>query len=105
MFFTKKKYGLPVKLLEPFEYRNEAELSDNLNDTEEQIRQIFANCSDLLIRKITLVDSTQILLVYLKVLVDDKMLDDGLMKHLMNIESLKSESAIGMMEWLERELI
>jgi spore germination protein KA len=105
MFFTKKKYGLPVKLLESFEYRNDAELSDNLNDIEEQILQIFANCSDLIIRKITLADSTQILLVYLKVLVDDKRLEDGLMKHLMNIESLKSEFANGMMERLEQELI
>jgi spore germination protein KA len=84
MFFTKNKSGLLEKILDNFAYRNEAELSDHLNENEQWIRQVFTNCSDLVVRKITAAAGMPAMIVYLSVLVDVNTLENVLIRNLMN---------------------
>ncbi|MDQ0114498.1 spore germination protein [Paenibacillus harenae] len=64
----------------------EEPLSDNLDDNEKVLQQIFSNCNDLIIRKLTLYKSTRCIAAYLDVLVDESLWNNGLLNPLMKQE-------------------
>ncbi|MBD0381049.1 spore germination protein [Paenibacillus sedimenti] len=72
--------------LEELEYAIDAELFDNLDDNELVIKEIFSNCTDLVIRKFQAFDSIPCMAVFLEVLIDAKAWDDGLLESLMKQE-------------------
>lgn len=78
--------------LEELEYTIEAELFDNLDDNELVIKEIFSNCTDLVIRKFQAFGTISCMAVYLDVLIDAKVWDDGLLEPLMKQESVAFDS-------------
>lgn len=102
------KKALPIRIkkkLEKLEYTTESDLFDKLDDNEASLKQTFANCTDLIVRKINIFDSIPCMLVYLQVLVDSIYLDEGLLKPLMQNERVKYENASQLIERMEHELV
>ncbi|MNB81064.1 Spore germination protein A1 [compost metagenome] len=58
-------------------------ISEKLDDNKECMNQVFANCSDLIVRKVLIFGSMPALLVYLGVLTDKQTWDDGFLEPLM----------------------
>lgn len=105
MFYKKNLSGLLEKLLDHFTYRNEAGLNENLTENAQLIRQVFSNCSDLVLRSITSTTGIQVMIVYLSVLVDVKTLESVLIRSLMNVAPKADESAPLTIERMLQEVI
>ncbi|MGM0881614.1 MAG: spore germination protein [Bacillota bacterium] len=102
-----RKKGLPGQIdqkLKEIEYTTEEDLSDNLAINELVLRQTFANCSDLIIRKIHVFGSNLCMAVYLDVLVDDTMWDAGLLGPLVNHEAVDFDNPAQLIEQLRYKL-
>lgn len=82
----------------------EEPLSDNLDDNEKVLRQIFSNCADLIIRKLTLYGSTRCIAAYLDVLVDESLWNSGLLNPLMKQELEQFDSQDELFEQLKTRL-
>lgn len=77
--FSKK-----LKALEPEINLN---ISERLDDNETAITQVFANCSDLVVRRLLMFGSMPAMVVYLDVLIDKQLWDDGFLEPLMQQET------------------
>lgn len=75
-------------------------LSDRLTDNEASLRQAFAHCADLIVRKCLIFQSIPCLLVYFEVLVDDTLLNNGLISPLMNQKTMTFDSPQQIVEQL-----
>jgi len=81
----------PVRLPDPAVDRP---LSDDLDENERMIRDAFRHCADLVIRRLALGDSTEMLVVYLDGMVEGKALDDNVLKPLL-FEAPKTSMHVG----------
>ncbi|WP_138750932.1 spore germination protein [Paenibacillus sinopodophylli] len=94
--FDKQVNGLGFHLDEP--------ISTNLDDNESMLQRVFSNCTDLIIRKLSLFDSKPGLVVYLDVLVDEMLWNDGLLDPLMEQTDEGSETAEQLIEQVKYRL-
>lgn len=78
-----------------------AELSDSLDSTIKALRNIYANCSDIVFRTFYMANQTRAVIVYLDGLADHKRIDDHMLAPLMQ-ETL--DAAIDFDTLLERVL-
>ncbi|MGZ7444385.1 spore germination protein [Paenibacillus sp. TH7-28] len=79
-------------------------LSDSLVLNEAAIRQNFMHCADLVTRKFYIVHSLPCLAVYLKVLVDHTLWDEGLLMPLMKLDPKEAEPPEQLIERLKHHL-
>lgn len=103
----KRKKGLPEQInqsIKELEFTFDEDLSDQLSDNETALRQAFANCSDLVVRKLHIFGSIPCMAVYLDVLVDDSMWDAGLLRPLLNLETMDFDSPAQVIEQLKYKL-
>ncbi|MUT68613.1 spore germination protein [Paenibacillus sp. NEAU-GSW1] len=82
----------------------EEALSDNLDDNEAALTQIFSNCADLIVRNLNLSGSIRCIAVYLDVLVDESMWSNGLLHPLMQQETVDSDNPGQLIEQLKYNL-
>lgn len=90
--------------LEGIDPISDTPLSDSLDRNEEAIRQAFVNCTDLITRKFYIYRSVPCLAVYLDVLVDHALWDDGLLTPLMSFEDNETDSSEQLIERLKGHL-
>lgn len=111
MIPLRRKKRLPlaagITLEEPIENTNEnnTDIIGKLDDSEKMLKQIFSNCSDIILRKIHAFDSIPCMLVYLEVLIDTNRMDESLLKPLMMQKSLEMDSNTTLIDRLYSELI
>lgn len=79
-------------------------LADSLDENEAFIRTAFSQCSDLIIRRISMFQSIPCLAVYLDVLVDDCLWDDGLLLPLMKKQDVEACSYEQLIEYVKLHL-
>ncbi|WP_028612272.1 spore germination protein [Paenibacillus harenae] len=103
----KRNKGFPEQLnqqLKDYEHTIAEELSDKLADNETALRQAFANCSDLVVRKLHAFGSIPCMAVYLDVLVDDTMWESGFLGPLLNLELKDPDNPARMTEQIRTEM-
>ncbi|WP_240422046.1 spore germination protein [Paenibacillus periandrae] len=98
-----KKLDVEIELLAEGEI--EAGLSDNLDDNEAWLKQLFANCSDLVVRKVHLFDSIPCMLVFFRELVDTQQLDNNLLKSLLTSKVHDLDTSTQFIEQMKSELL
>ncbi|MGN7761925.1 spore germination protein [Paenibacillus sp. 22594] len=102
---TKKKVSGPFEnRLKELEKTIELKISSKLDDNETALTQLFANCSDLVVRKLHMFGSIPGMVVYLDVLVDKQTWDDGFLEPLMQPEAVSSDSPRQLYEILKFKL-
>ncbi|MHA6533445.1 spore germination protein [Paenibacillus sp. BAC0078] len=102
---TKKRVSDPFdKKLRELEKTTELTISSNLDDNEAAINQLFTNCSDLVVRRLHMLGSIPGMAVYLDVLVDDHIWDDGFLEPLMQPEAVSSSNPPQLYEMLKFKL-
>ncbi|WP_019910151.1 spore germination protein [Paenibacillus sp. HW567] len=77
------------------------EISESLDSNEEAIAQLFANCSDLVVRRLHMFGSMPGMAVYLDVLVDQQAWDDGFLAPLMQQEVVPLDNSSQVYEHLK----
>lgn len=103
----KRRKRLPQRLtkkLARIDPTPDSALSDSLDSNLAVIKQTFVNCTDLITRKFYIFHSVPCLAVYLDVLVDDKLWDDGLLTPLMLLDPGDYESPEQLVERLKHHL-
>lgn len=63
-------------------------ISDNLDDNEAAMNQHFSKCYDLVVRRLHIFGSVSGMVVFLKVLIDKQLWDDGFLNPLMQQEAI-----------------
>nr|WP_245237482.1 spore germination protein [Paenibacillus ihuae] len=102
---TKKRVADPFgKKLKELDKTMELKISSELDDNETLLTQLFANCSDLVVRKLHMFGSIPGMVVYLDVLVDDQLWDDGFLEPLMQPEAASSSISSQLYEILNFKL-
>lgn len=94
----------PDKKLAGIDPTPDTPLSDSLDLNEAAIRQAFMHCADLVTRKFYIVHSLPCLAVYLEVLVDHTLWDEGLLTPLMKLDPKEAESPEQLIERLKHHL-
>lgn len=88
---TKKRVSDPfANKLRDSEKITSLKISSSLDGNEAAINQLFANCSDLVVRRLYMLGSIPGMVVYLDVLVDDQIWDDGFLEPLMQPDAVSS---------------
>lgn len=103
----KSKKGVPgpfEKKLKELNYTIESKICDNLDDNELIIKQLFANCSDLVVRRLHVFGSIPGMAVYLEVLVDNQLWDIGFLEPLMLHEPVSIDNPLQLYEQLKFKL-
>ncbi|WP_422392326.1 spore germination protein [Niallia oryzisoli] len=72
--FKKKTESLPSKV------NTKDTIGSDLSDMEQQLKKLFENCSDFVIRPFFVMDKVKILLIYIDGLVDTNLLDEVFLK-------------------------
>jgi spore germination protein KA len=90
--------------IKDFDITIDEELSDQLSDNETALRKAFFNCSDLVVRKLHIFGSIPCMAVFLDVLVDDSVWDSGLLRPLLNLETMDFDSPAHIIEQLKYKL-
>ncbi|OXM87286.1 spore germination protein [Paenibacillus rigui] len=83
----------------------EGELLSSLSDNEQWIQETFANCTDLMIRKLQLFDSIPCIIVFFQELIDMKQLDEELLSPLLKNKSVTYGTVPQLIESIELELV
>ncbi|ASA23678.1 spore germination protein [Paenibacillus donghaensis] len=92
------------KKLKELDYAIESKISDKLDDNESVINQLFANCSDFVVRRLHIFGSIPSMVVYFDVLVDNQLWDIGFLEPLMLHESVSIDSPLQLYEQLKFKL-
>lgn len=92
------------KKLKELNYTIESKICDNLDDNELTIKQLFANCSDLVVRRLHVFGSIPGMAVYLEVLVDNQLWDVGFLEPLMLHEPVSIDNPLQLYEQLKFKL-
>lgn len=82
----------------------ESKISDKLDDNESAIKQLFVNCSDLIVRRLHIFGSTPAMVVYLEVLIDKQLWDTGFLEPLMLQDPVPIDSPHQLSEQLNYKL-
>ncbi|MDF9844368.1 MULTISPECIES: spore germination protein [unclassified Paenibacillus] len=77
---SKDPFAKKINALEP---EIDSNISDRLEDNRNCITQVFENCSDLVVRKLLIFGSMPAIAVYLDVLIDKQLWDDGFLEPIM----------------------
>ncbi|MBB6633163.1 spore germination protein [Cohnella thailandensis] len=86
----RRKTGTSRFADKPFEdlgHIAERNVSDKLEDNERHIRTVFDKCADLVVRRLDLPGSVPCLAVYLNMLIDDTVWEEGVLKPLLNLDA------------------
>lgn len=99
----KKKDKIYEKILEEDnKLQEEYKLTNDLSKNEAIFKAIFNGCSDIIFRLFTIIDSKRALIIYTLGIIDNKILDDEILKQLMNEkyppEIVKQKGAIKIIE-------
>jgi spore germination protein KA len=78
--------------MKELEYASEMPLSDCLDHNESALRQAFANCADLIVRRLQIFGSIPCMVAYFDVLVDKKLWNAGFLEPLMRQDLFSTES-------------
>src|SRR5690349_13109317 len=76
-------------------------ISDNLDDNEAVMSLQFAKCSDLVVRRLQIFGSKPGMVVFLRVLVDKQLWDDGFLTPLMQKEAIPLDDPSQLYEQLK----
>ncbi|KAA9032812.1 spore germination protein [Niallia endozanthoxylica] len=97
--FNKKTESLPSEI-------NMNTMSSDLSEMEQQLKKLFENCSDFVIRPVYVMDKVKILLIYIDGLIDTNMLDEVFLKPMLferRPQGLEEVSSLGQV--IEQKLI
>ncbi|MNO27679.1 Spore germination protein A1 [compost metagenome] len=76
-------------------------ISDHLDDNETALTQVFTNCSDFVVRRLDMFGTMHGMVVFLDVLVDKQLWDDGLLAPLMQQAAVPVDSPSQLYEQLK----
>ncbi|MBO1515715.1 spore germination protein, partial [Metabacillus bambusae] len=71
--------------------KEERNLTSEIDRNEKLLKDIFRNCSDIVFRKIRVAGHLQWLVVFIKSLVDEKMIDEHVIKSLVKNDNTRDE--------------
>ncbi|WNS44070.1 spore germination protein [Paenibacillus sp. MMS20-IR301] len=94
-------FAAQIKALEP---EHDQGVHEQLSDNEAAITGVFANCSDLVVRRLLIFGTIPAMIVYLDVLIDKQLWDDGFLEPLMQQEAIKDVSSSELYEVLQYRL-
>jgi spore germination protein len=89
----------------PLDMKVEGELSDDLDDNEALLRQIFSNCSDFYMRKVVFFNSVPAVIVYFQGLVESEHIETALLKPLSKYENVPYDHSSSFIEWMRKNII
>lgn len=101
----KKKQKVYDKILEEdSQALDEHQLTGNLADNEAFLRSVFKGCTDVVIRPFTVLKTVKAIAVYVEGLTDTKLLDEQVLKQLMQSETALVESR-NTVDFIQQQII
>lgn len=102
---TKKRVSDPFEeKLKELDFTIESNISAKLDDNESALNQLFAKCSDLVMRRLYLFGTIPGMAVYLEVLVDKQFWDTGFLEPLMQQEPVSIDTPLQLYDQMKFKL-